>query len=123
MGNSRQCGDGADRQCHRSVVASRHSETGDRGADDRGGAYKEEEKYAYNIFTVKGFYSPVSKEETQEEATSIIRPYDDKTVEIGKSFYDYKAETENQEDSIIYYEIDGKAVLSIPIKNSRNFFK
>lgn len=60
------------------------------------------EYVSYEILTDN--VMPVSKEETQEEATSIIRPYDDKTVEIGKSFYDYKAETENQEDSIIYYE-------------------
>ena len=60
------------------------------------------EYVSYEILTDN--VMPVSKEETQEEAASIIRPYDDKTVEIGKSFYDYKAETENQEDSIIYYE-------------------
>lgn len=44
---------------------------------------------------------PVSKEETN---TEIVRPYTDTSVEIGKSYYDYKAESENQEDSIIYYE-------------------
>ncbi|MGM9878534.1 MAG: peptidoglycan DD-metalloendopeptidase family protein [Bacilli bacterium] len=46
---------------------------------------------------------PVSKEETTTN-TEIIRPYTDTSVEIGKSYYDYKAESENQEDSIIYYE-------------------
>lgn len=44
---------------------------------------------------------PVSKEETTDE---IVRPYTDTSVEIGKSYYDYKEESENQEDSIIYYE-------------------
>ena len=44
---------------------------------------------------------PVSKEETNDE---IVRPYTDTSVEIGKSYYDYKEESENQEDSIIYYE-------------------
>ena len=44
---------------------------------------------------------PVSKEETNDE---IVRPYTDASVEIGKSYYDYKEESENQENSIIYYE-------------------
>lgn len=44
---------------------------------------------------------PVSKEETNDE---IVRPYTDTSVKIGKSYYDYKEESENQEDSIIYYE-------------------
>ena len=44
---------------------------------------------------------PVSKEETNDE---IVRPYTDTSVEIGKSYYDYKEESENQENSIIYYE-------------------
>ena len=44
---------------------------------------------------------PVSKEEKNDE---IVRPYTDTSVEIGKNYYDYKEESENQEDSIIYYE-------------------
>lgn len=46
---------------------------------------------------------PVSTEEEQTN-DEIIRPYTDETVEIGKSYYDYKAEEKSQEDSIIYYE-------------------
>lgn len=34
----------------------------------------------------------------------IIRPYNDPTVTIGKSFYDYKADEESQINSIVYYE-------------------
>lgn len=34
----------------------------------------------------------------------IIRPYNDPTVTIGKSFYDYKADEESQKNSIVYYE-------------------
>lgn len=45
---------------------------------------------------------PVSKEEEVNE--NIVRPYTDETVEIGKSYYDYKAESTDQEDSIVYYE-------------------
>lgn len=35
---------------------------------------------------------------------TIIRPYKDETVTIGKSFYDYTSEESSQENSIIYYE-------------------
>ena len=36
--------------------------------------------------------------------TKIIRPYTDTEVKVVKSFYDYKAESETQEKSLIYYE-------------------
>ena len=47
---------------------------------------------------------PVIKEETTTVSAEIVRPYDDASVEIGKSYYDYKEEETNQQDSIIYYE-------------------
>lgn len=48
---------------------------------------------------------PVSKEDTSTETnTEIVRPYTEENVEIGKSYYDYKAESKDQEDSIVYYE-------------------
>ena len=47
---------------------------------------------------------PVIKEETTTVSAEIVRPYDDASVEIGKSYYDYKEEESNQQDSIIYYE-------------------
>jgi len=34
----------------------------------------------------------------------IIRPYDANNVGVVKSFYDYKADSGNQQDSLIYYE-------------------
>lgn len=37
------------------------------------------------------------------DESRVIRPYDDETVKIGKTYYDYKNE-ENQSNSIIYYE-------------------
>lgn len=46
---------------------------------------------------------PVSKEESQTNQT-IIRPYIDENVTIGKTYYDSKEESESQEESIIYYE-------------------
>lgn len=48
---------------------------------------------------------PVSKEDTNTETTAeIVRPYTADNIEIGKSYYDYKAESKDQEDSIVYYE-------------------
>jgi len=47
---------------------------------------------------------PVTKEETEIVNQEITRPYVDETVKIGKSYYDYKGEEKNQEESIIYYE-------------------
>lgn len=47
---------------------------------------------------------PVSKEEPSITSTEIVRPYTDSNVEIGKSYYDYKEKSNNQEDSIVYYE-------------------
>lgn len=56
------------------------------------------EYVSYEILTDN--VMPVVKEET----TEIIRPYTSEEVTVGKSYYDYKAEEENQEKSIIYYE-------------------
>lgn len=36
--------------------------------------------------------------------TVIIRPYNDPAVKIGKNFYNYKADEENQRSAIVYYE-------------------
>ena len=36
--------------------------------------------------------------------TKIIRPYTDTEVKVVKNFYDYQAEAEKQEQSLIYYE-------------------
>lgn len=38
------------------------------------------------------------------ERTTIINPYNDASVTIGKNYYDYKGTVENQEKSIIYYD-------------------
>ncbi len=59
------------------------------------------EYVSYEILTDN--VMPVSKEEKVEK-TDLVRPYEDQSVEIGKSFYDYQGEEENQQDSIIYYE-------------------
>lgn len=36
--------------------------------------------------------------------TLIIRPYNDKDVKIGKGFYNYLTDEENQKNSLVYYE-------------------
>lgn len=58
------------------------------------------EYVSYEILTDN--IMPVSKETTEQN--DLVRPYEDETVEIGKTFYDYQAEEQNQQDSIIYYE-------------------
>ena len=62
------------------------------------------EYVSYEILTDN--IMPVSKEEITETSKniSITRPYTSKNIEIGKNYYNYKDEEQNQEDSIIYYE-------------------
>ena len=38
------------------------------------------------------------------ETTTMINPYTDTTVTIGKNYYDYKADSKTQEKSIIYHD-------------------
>ncbi len=38
------------------------------------------------------------------ETTKIINPYTDTSVTIGKNYYDYKADSKTQENSIIYHD-------------------
>ena len=59
------------------------------------------EYVSYEILTDN--VMPVSTEQ-EIDNSEIIRPYTSKDITIGKSYYDYKAEEENQEASIIYYE-------------------
>lgn len=59
------------------------------------------EYVSYEILTDN--VMPVSTEQ-EIDNSEIIRPYTSKDITIGKSYYDYKAEEEDQEASIIYYE-------------------
>ena len=68
---------------------------------------KEDIKYvSYEVLTdnvmpvIMTEEKPVNK---QEESINIVKPYTDESVKIGKSYYDYKAEENSQENSIIYY--------------------
>lgn len=62
--------------------------------------YKESDEHL-NYVTSLNFLDviPITKDEE-----IMVRPYNDETVKIGKSYYDYQESSENQEKSIIYYE-------------------
>lgn len=71
--------------------------------------YKQNYTYvSYEVLTDNVI--PVASEITDQNANpntnpnTIIKPYNDETVKIGKQFYDPKGETKDQENSIIYYE-------------------
>lgn len=59
----------------------------------------EDELTSYVTSTVLEEEEPVIK-----ESTMIINPYTDTNVSIGKNYYDYKADSETQEKSIIYHD-------------------
>lgn len=59
----------------------------------------EDELTSYVTSTVLEEEQPVIK-----ESTMMINPYTDTTVSIGKNYYDYKADAETQEKSIVYHE-------------------
>ena len=44
------------------------------------------------------------KELTEENNTTPVKPYTDERVTIGKYFYDYKADSKKQENSITYHD-------------------
>ncbi|HIT23053.1 MAG TPA: M23 family metallopeptidase [Candidatus Faecimonas intestinavium] len=59
----------------------------------------EDELTSYVTSTVLEEEQPVIK-----ESTMMINPYTDTTVSIGKNYYDYKADAETQEKSIVYHD-------------------
>ena len=59
----------------------------------------EDELTSYVTSTVLEEEQPVIK-----EITMMINPYTDTTVSIGKNYYDYKADAETQEKSIVYHD-------------------
>lgn len=67
--------------------------------------YKQNYTYvSYEVLTDNVI--PVSSEitDTNTNSNTIIKPYNDETVKIGKQFYDPKGQTKDQENAIIYYE-------------------
>lgn len=59
----------------------------------------EDELTSYVTSTVLEEEQPVIK-----ESTMMTNPYTDTTVSIGKNYYDYKADAETQEKSIVYHD-------------------
>lgn len=59
----------------------------------------EDEYYTYVTSAIMDTDIPVISTDVK-----IIRPYTNKEVTIGKSYYDYQAKKEDQENSITYYE-------------------
>lgn len=77
---------------------------------------KEEEKYAYNIFTVKGFYSPVSKEETKESKKNKDKISVSTTKENPRQLI-LNALDYNYDASVTYTDASGKKT---PVSNKKD---
>lgn len=58
-------------------------------------------KYQY---VSKGMLDYEEKIPVVSTEIKIVRPYVDKDIEIVRNFYDYKADSDNQEKSLIYYQ-------------------
>ena len=58
-----------------------------------------EENYTYVSSVITDEQMPVIN-----ETKKIIKPYTNEKVTVGKTFYDYKSESKNQENSITYYD-------------------
>lgn len=66
------------------------------GADKKGASMKDY-NYAYNILSKLTL-------PTVNQSVTLARPYTDPNISIVKDYYDYKAESDRQENSLIYYE-------------------
>lgn len=64
---------------------------------------KKDFKYSVNGI-IKEETQKVQAEEQVKSTTNIIRPYKEETVSVGRYFYDFEADTEKQENAIIFYE-------------------
>ena len=60
--------------------------------------------YSSYVFGTKVMKEDVLPVINTDEDISIIRPYTDESVSISKSFYDIKANEEEQQKSLIYYQ-------------------
>lgn len=58
-----------------------------------------EDEYTYVSGTILDEYVPVVNTDT-----TILRPYTSENVTIGKNYYDYKGQEEEQKNSIVYHE-------------------
>jgi len=60
--------------------------------------------YKYTLDNVFDNTVPVMGETEGNKNVSIIRPYISESIKIGRYFYDFEADVEGQESSIVYYE-------------------
>lgn len=58
-----------------------------------------EENYTYVSNVIMDNQMPV-----MNQTTKMIKPYTNEKVTVGKTYYDYKGESKNQENSITYYD-------------------
>lgn len=58
-----------------------------------------EENYTYVSNAIMDNQMPV-----MNQTTKMIKPYTNEKVTVGKTYYDYKGESKNQENSITYYD-------------------
>lgn len=58
-----------------------------------------EENYTYVSNVIMDNQIPV-----MNQTTKMIKPYTNEKVTVGKTYYDYKGESKNQENSITYYD-------------------
>lgn len=65
---------------------------------------KEEDNLRYVSYEILTDNVMPTIKQDEEASGNVIRPYTDETVQIGKTYYDSKAEETNQESSIIYYK-------------------
>ena len=65
------------------------------------GLNKNYNNYVFGTKVMKDSVVPVV---TTEEDVSIIKPFNDESVTISKSFYDIKDNEENQQKSLVYYQ-------------------
>lgn len=74
-----------------------------------GSYFRESDDFKYSINGVTETpskpYQPVQANESKDvNKDTIIRPYTSDKVSVGRSFYDYEADSKSQENSIIFYE-------------------
>lgn len=62
--------------------------------------FENDDHYGYVNKTIFDETVPV----VGEQATKMIRPYTDTNVKIVKNYYDYKADSEKQQNSLIYHD-------------------
>lgn len=72
-------------------------------------------------YVSKGIFDNEDSIKVISKDDKIIKPYSDSTVKMVKSFYDYKAEAKDQENSILYYENTYMQSTGVSYSNGKSF--